>query len=246
MPIESVCLLLGRPSIRDWLVEALKRMESETDASVNLLVRTNTDGQNPETALAHPFDSETVYVRPERVDDSRVAIPDEAVARIAEETDVVIQNGVGILTGDILTEPEYGVLSYHHGNIRRYRGVITHFWNYLNRDEMGGVTLLQLDESLDGGDIAAERTVNLASCLTWTEVEHRKQVAGIPLVADAVANFEDPDFEPTHVPEADLGRMYYSSDVTPPVIAKYLLMETTLTARARFGKLRYLLNIYRD
>jgi len=244
MAIESVCLLLGRSTIRDWLVDALERMETDTGASVDLIVRTNTGGRPPETPLEHPFDAEMAHVRPESVD-GRVAIPDSMVARIAEETDVVVQNGVGILTGAILSEPEYGVLSYHHGDIRRYRGVITHFWNYLNRDETGGVTLLQLDESLDGGGIAAERTVDLSDCLTWSALERRKHDAGVPLVADAVASFADPDFEPTHVPESELGRMYYSSDVTLPVIGKYLLLETARTTWARVRKLRYLLGIYR-
>lgn len=242
MPVESVCLLLGRDSIRDWLADALRRMERETDATLDLVVRTDTGGEPPDAPLDHPFEADTAYVDPIE-DDGRVRIPDGTVDRIAAETDVAVQNGVGILTGRILTAPEYGVLSYHHGDVRRYRGVITHFWNYLNRDDEGGVTLLQLDESLDGGGIAAERTVDLSGAVTWSEVEHRKHRAGVPLLADAVRNFEAPGFTPTVLPESELGRVYYSADVTLPVIARYLLLETATAGYARYRKLRYLLGV---
>lgn len=245
MTVDRVCLLLGRDVLRDWLRDALVEMETRTDASLVLVVRTDTGGSPPATPLAHPFDADVAYVEPERDDRGRVSLPDAAVDRIARETDVVVHNGVGILTGRVLTAPEYGVLSYHHGDIRRYRGVLTHLWNYLNRDEEGGVTLLRLDESLDAGGIAAERTVDLSECVTWTEVERRKQVAGVPLVADAVENLTDPAFEPTVVPDDELGRMYTSADVTPGVVARYLLLETAVAAAARVRKLRYLLGVLR-
>lgn len=244
--IEQICLLLGRDRLRWWLRDALLAVERRTDATVSLIVRTDTEGHEPANPLTHPFDAEVRYAAPAPVEDGPgVTIPSETVSAIAADCDVVVQNSVGILSGDILTEPTYGVLSYHHGDIRQYRGVITHFWNYLNRDETAGVTLLQLDESLDGGGIAAETTANLTGCRTWSEVEARKQIAGIPLIEQAVENFADPDFEPERVPADELGQMYYSSDVTLPVIGKYAAMETARTLHDRMTNLRYLFDIYR-
>lgn len=244
--VERVCLLLGRDVLRPWLEDALVRMEAETDATVSLVVRTDTGGERPDSPLEHPFDAETAYVHPEPVaDGSGVSLPDDAVDHIAAESDVAVQNGVGILTGRVLTAPAHGVLSYHHGDLRQYRGVITHFWNYLNDDDEGGVTVLGLTEDLDAGGIVAETTVDLGGCLTWAEVERRKHVAGVPLLAEAVANLADPAFEPTVLDETELGPMYYSSDVTLPVIARYVLKETARTTFSRYRKLRYLVNVYR-
>jgi folate-dependent phosphoribosylglycinamide formyltransferase PurN len=242
--IERICLLLGRDTLRWWLEEALLMVERDTDATVSLIVRTDTDGA-PAEPLTHPFDAEVRYTTPTSAESGpAVRIPQQTVSTIADECDVVVQNGVGILTGEILTEPTYGVLSYHHGDIREYRGVLTHFWNYLNGDEAAGVTLLQVDESLDGGGIAAETTVDLTGCRTWSEIESRKHIGGIPLIAQAVEHFADPDFEPERVPEAELGRMYYSSDVTLPVIARYAVVETARTVHDRVTNLGYLLSIY--
>jgi len=243
----SVCLLLGRPVVWPWLRDAVGTVDRETDASIDLVVRTDTDGWPAAEQLDLPVDAPETYAAVEPVDGGPVVrLPDATVDRIARETDVVIHNGVGILSGRILTEPEHGVLSYHHGDIRRYRGVLTHLWNYLNGDETGGVTVLRLTEELDAGGIAANTEVDLSNCLTWSEVETRKQLAGVPLLARAVENVTDPEFEPD-VPDPDeLGRMYRSSDVTLAVVARYLLRETFLTTRKRFFNLRYLLGVYRE
>jgi hypothetical protein len=241
-----LCLLLGRPVVWPWLYDALETVERETDASVDLVVRTDTDGRPAETRLDLPFDAAETYSAVEPVDGGpAVRLPDATVDRIVEDADVVFHNGVGILSGRILAEPEHGVLSYHHGDVRRYRGVLTHLWNYLNGDEEDGVTVLRLTEELDAGGIVAYTEVDLSNCLTWSEVETRKQLAGVPLLARAVENVTDPDFEPD-VPDPDeLGRMYRSSDVTLSVVARYLLRETVLTTRKQFFNLRKLLGVYR-
>jgi methionyl-tRNA formyltransferase len=252
MPTERLALLLGRDHLRDWLADALVEMAARTDTRVTLVVRTDTAGRDPgvggrvaipETARAPDIERRYVSLDPV-ADGPGVRFPDEAVDRIAA-ADVALQNGVGILAGDVLTAPTHGVLSYHHGDIRQYRGVYTHLWNYLDRVETGGVTLLQLTEELDAGAIAAEREVGLADCLTWSELEARKHRAGVPLVADAVERF-DAGREPETVPEDELGRMYYSSDVTLAVVAKYVALETAKTAFNRVQNARELLDIWRE
>jgi len=252
MPIERLALLLGRDHLRDWLADALVEMAARTDARVTLVVRTDTDGHDPgasgrvdipEAARAPDLERRFVTLDP-AAEGPGVRFPDEVTDRIAA-ADVALQNGVGILKGDVLTAPEHGVLSYHHGDIRRYRGVYTHLWNYLDRVETGGVTLLQLTEQLDAGAIAAEREVDLSDCLTWSELEGRKHRAGVPLVADAIERF-DAAREPETMPEAELGRMYYSSDVTPGVVAKYVALETAKTALNRVRNTRGLLAIWSE
>lgn len=251
MPIERLALLLGRDHLRDWLADALAETARRTDARVTLVVRTDTDGRDPGPGVrvdipdaATAENLERRYVSLTSAGGSHgVRFPDDAVDRIGE-AEVALQNGVGILKGDVLTAPEHGVLSYHHGDIRRYRGVYTHLWNYLDRVETGGVTLLQLTEALDAGAIAAEREVDLADCLTWSELEGRKHRAGVPLLADAVERF-DAGREPETLPEADLGRMYYSSDMTLGVVAKYVALETAKTTLNRLQNTRSLLEIWR-
>lgn len=67
--------------------------------------------------------------------------------------DFLLRYGFGILSGDILNIPKYGVWSYHHGDDRLFRGRPSCFWEmYHGEYEIGGV-LQCLNESLDGGRI---------------------------------------------------------------------------------------------
>jgi folate-dependent phosphoribosylglycinamide formyltransferase PurN len=240
---RAICLLTGRDALPPWFERALVAATERADARVALVVRT---GGRDGPPLDHPFDAPTRHVDPVEVDGGpRVRLPDATVDRVAAETDVVVHSGVGILTGRILTAPEHGVLSYHHGDLRRYRGVLVHLWNYLNRDDEGGVTIQQLTEDLDAGRVVAERTVDLSDAVTWGEVEHRKHEAGVPLVAEAVTRL-DSGFEPSRVPDDELGPVYRSSDVTLGVVARYLALETAKTSLDRLRRLRYLLGVSRD
>jgi methionyl-tRNA formyltransferase len=121
--------------------------------------------------------------------------------------------------------------------------VVSHFWNYLDRVETGGVTVQRLTEELDAGEIVAETSVDLDDAVTWSEVESRKHRAGVSLLAEAVKNLEDPASEPTVLDGSELGPMYTSDDITPTVVAHYIVSETIATLKSRVGKTQYLLGV---
>jgi hypothetical protein len=241
--VDRVCLLHGKPDLWWFEEAALERVDAGTDASIDLVIRTDGADVAPDPK-DYPFDAEVMAVDPVRVGD-RIDLPERALAPL-RECDLAIQSEVGILTGAVLTAPTHGVVSYHHGDLRRYRGVIVHLWNYLDRVETGGVTVQRLTEELDAGEILAETSVRLGDAVTWSEVESRKHAAGVPLLAEAIRNIEDPTVEPTRLDDDDLGHMYRREDVTPTVVARYLALETALTIRSRGGKLRYLTGLLTD
>jgi hypothetical protein len=67
--------------------------------------------------------------------------------------DVLIRAGSGILRGDILRATPFGILSFHHGDNRFYRGSPAGFWEVFSRDDSTGFTLQQLTDELDGGNV---------------------------------------------------------------------------------------------
>ena len=153
-------------------------------------------------------------------------LPDTVVDELAS-VDVVFRFGFGILKGEILTAPDHGVLSFHHGDIRSYRGSPTHVWEYLNDESMSGVTLQQLTEKLDGGRIVVFEPVDISDARTWQEIKRRKFRTSEGMLATAVRNLEDTTFTPTEVEE--LGALYTTPTVEETV--KILLKN----ARGRFG-----------
>jgi len=59
--------------------------------------------------------------------------------------------GFGIIRGPILDVPRYGIWSYHHGDLDKYRGIPPGFWEIYHADPVSGVTLQRLTERLAAG-----------------------------------------------------------------------------------------------
>ena len=80
-------------------------------------------------------------------------IADDIAAIKAQEFDVLIRCGTGILRGDILHAARLGTLSFHHGDNRVNRGVPAGFWEVLHQEPTTGFIIQQLTDELDGGHV---------------------------------------------------------------------------------------------
>lgn len=129
-------------------------------------------------------------VVPAAVDGWKQRLPAEPVEAAAAESDVAIRFGFGFITGPVLTAFDHGVLSYHHGDLRTYRGQPMGFWEFVHGEETAGVTVQQLTDELDAGRVAALRTVDIADARTWKAVKRRLLAASEPLLAEAVRNLQ--------------------------------------------------------
>ncbi|WP_276300453.1 formyltransferase family protein [Halorussus lipolyticus] len=138
-------------------------------------------------AIAGLGDPETLAVEPEPASDFGNVLPDHAVERVAE-ADVAVRFGFGILKGDVLDAPEYGVLSFHHGDLREYRGMPSGFWEYLHDEDTAGVTLQRLSESLDAGEITAYEPVDIADAPTWSAVRKRLYAVSDDVLVKGISN----------------------------------------------------------
>jgi len=71
----------------------------------------------------------------------------------ASGVDFLLRFGFGILRGEILKTPRYGVWSFHHDDVDRYRGMPPGFWEIFHGDKISGAVLQRLTNRLDGGVI---------------------------------------------------------------------------------------------
>jgi hypothetical protein len=67
--------------------------------------------------------------------------------------DFVLRFAFNIIRGEILTIPQYGVWSFHHGDEQKYRGAPPCFWEIYRDEPTTGSILQRLTERLDGGVI---------------------------------------------------------------------------------------------
>jgi hypothetical protein len=229
MDIRTAALLVGRPDLPDYFLDAVARMAA-TGVDIELVLLA---GEAPDTdegiverlkdrLLPSPprrdcrDESALAGAELRRVDPVPAAsgpgveLPDEAVSRLAE-VDLAVHNGVGILQGDVLAAPAAGVLGYHHGDLRAYRGSYYGVWEFLDGVDQGGVTVQLLGTELDAGEVVAFEPVDIADAPTVAEVRRRLWDASVPLLSRAVEHLRDEEFEPDHVPAAELGPVYYRS-----------------------------------
>lgn len=134
------------------------------------------------------FDNvDRIYSRPLPTEGLGNELSSEAVTRL-NKADIAIRFGFGIVVGDALTAPTYGMLSYHHGDLRRYRGRPAGFHEFARGESTVGVTVQKLNESLDGGDIAAFSEVDIHDATSWPMVLSRLYEVSPDLLPIAVKN----------------------------------------------------------
>ena len=163
----------------------------------------------------------TFHVQPTIVDGWKQRIPEETVEAVAQHADVSIRYGFGFLVGPILSELEHGVLSFHHGDLREYRGMPMGFWEFVHGDDTAGITVQQLTEKLDGGRIAALKTVPIDDLHTWGAVRRRLFDESEDMLVTAVENLREGE---VREPES-LGDLYTLPRGAP--VAKFAAKNAT-------------------
>lgn len=170
-------------------------------------------GRTPEYQVPVPIDSvadfsttERIFCQPVPATGFGNRLPENVATEVGENTDVVIRFGFGVLKGEFLTMPKYGVLSFHRGNLETYRGQPGGLWEFLNDEPTAGVTLQRIEETLDGGEIVVEREIDITDAHTWREIERRQIATCERLLAVGVRRLGDSSYEPTS-PDS-LGELY--------------------------------------
>lgn len=77
--------------------------------------------------------------------------PEDVEAIRAHQLDFVLRFAFGIVRGEILQVPTYGVWSYHHGDELKYRGAPPAFWEIYDGEPVTAAILQRLTDRLDGG-----------------------------------------------------------------------------------------------
>jgi methionyl-tRNA formyltransferase len=102
-----------------------------------------------------------------------------------------------ILPGTLLHLPPLGTLNVHGSLLPRYRGAAPIQWAILNGDETTGLTIMQMDEGLDTGDILLSRTLPIAADDTATTLAVKMAALGGELLCEALARLHRGELPPT-------------------------------------------------
>lgn len=117
--------------------------------------------------------------------------------------DVFVVSAFGqILSKEILTMPEYGCINIHASLLPRYRGAAPIQYAVINGDEESGVTIMQMDEGIDTGDILLQKKVAIDRDETGGSLFDKLSVTGAELIVEALSLLEKNELSPVKQDDA--------------------------------------------
>jgi methionyl-tRNA formyltransferase len=137
---------------------------------------------------------------------------------------LVLIGGFGILKQPLLELAPHGVLSYHHGDMRRYRGQPPGLWELYNGEHEMGVTVQRLGATVDAGEPIIERTVPIERRDTVRSLQARASERSAEMLYEAVCRLEDPNFRSERIEQ--FGLVY-----TLPNLRQWLRLNARIAIR---------------
>lgn len=128
---------------------------------------------------------------------ARVKEP-EIIEKLKEiNPDVIVVVAFGqILTAEILNLPKYGCINVHASLLPRLRGAAPIQWAVINGDKESGVTIQQMDEGIDTGDILLVKKCPLDEKETGGSLFEKLALLGGPMVLEVLDMAEEGRLNP--------------------------------------------------
>ena len=139
------------------------------------------------------------------------------------EADIFVVAAFGqILTKEILDMPKYGCVNIHASLLPKYRGAAPINWCIIDGEKETGVTIQQMNEGVDTGDILSKKIVLIDKKETAETLFDKLAIAGAELIVDTLPRIEKGEIIPekqdeslaTHVKKMDkaLGKVDWTKD----------------------------------
>lgn len=150
----------------------------------------------------------------------------------ALQPDLVVVAAYGrILPPDLLAVPRLGCLNVHGSLLPQYRGAAPIQWSVLGGDSETGVTIMQMAEGLDTGDILLQRATPIGPDETAGELFDRLALLGAQALSEALALLEAGALSPTPQEEA-------LATYAPPLQKAQATLDFARPARSAHNQVR--------
>jgi methionyl-tRNA formyltransferase len=127
------------------------------------------------------------------------------LAALKADLFVVIAYGK-FLPAEALRLPPYSCINVHASLLPKYRGAAPINWALINGETETGVTIIQLNTSMDSGDILARASCPLSSDITSAELRPQLAVMGADLLCSLIPQIASRSIQPQKQDEAEATR----------------------------------------
>ena len=165
----------------------------ETDHSIDLIItqpdRPSGRGKKlmPCPVKKTALDLNIPYYQPLKIRKDKIAR--DKIKEIEPDLNVVVAYGQ-IIPSSIIYLPRYNSLNVHFSLLPKYRGASPVQWALLDGEEKTGITIIELDEKMDEGDILIQEEVNIFPDENAAELEARLAQKGADLLVKAISQID--------------------------------------------------------
>lgn len=112
---------------------------------------------------------------------------------------LLLISGFGIIKEPLLSIAPMGVLSYHHGDMRKYRGMPPAFWELYNNEKEIGVTVQVLAAGLDCGLPIEEKKIEIYKKDSLSSLKNRLYEESVDMMYQALLKLYGQDYVPVKI-----------------------------------------------
>ncbi len=176
--------VLALPSLKKLL---------ETDHSIDLIItqpdRPSGRGKKlmPCPVKKTALDLNIPYYQPLKIRKDKIAL--DKIKEIEPDLNVVVAYGQ-IIPSSIIYLPRYNSLNVHFSLLPKYRGASPVQKALLDGEAKTGITIFELNEKMDEGDILVQEEVNIFPDENAAELEARLAQKGADLLIKAIAQID--------------------------------------------------------
>jgi len=125
--------------------------------------------------------------QPERIRKDPRAL--QMMHNVEPDLNVVVAYGQ-IIPGDIIYFPKHNSVNLHFSLLPKYRGASPVQWALLNGETQTGITVMELNEKMDEGDILAQKKIDILDEDNVQRLEIRMAEEGAELMVNTVAEIK--------------------------------------------------------
>lgn len=174
--------------------------------------------------------SQRVFYQPITRGIYSIAVPEEIISLLKrKKIPVLINRGNKIIKGKALEALPFGILSFHGGNLRKYRGARSVFKSYYHQEPCVYVTLQRITEDLDGGKIVFEKPLNVQNARSYKEFKDHLYLGLSTILSTGIKRLNQ-GFKP-YQPKK-LGKVYYSPDILGFLVELIEFLKTEIKRKS--------------
>lgn len=144
---------------------------------------------------------------------------------------LILLGGFGIIRKPLIHNCPNGVLSYHFGNIRKYRGGPPAFWELFNGRSDMGLTVQKLTDRLDCGIPIVEKTIEINITDNLKILRNRAYEASQDMMHKALQNISNKKFKPETI-------QHYGKIYTLPNFEQWLRLNYRIVKRRVISRIK--------